>query len=590
MEDAMPEHDNLDELPPPRKGPRNPPPERTSAAAEAISQADDRSVYDWLQEIGSGAVLRITLTRVSPKEWVGTDGQRHLVAGYLDEFDYLITENEIKTRFGGGRFQVKVYKPGPKGNRVYAGARTFEIQGDPKLTGEAFIPTGGGQERMEPNAGDVSLQRQALSAMTQQATDAQKRAWQIEDEMRRGRNQGIDTELLKAMSDPMKEQVRSMESRFSDLSKQLAEKDKQLLDIVTRKPEATFQDRILEKMVDSESVRIEAIRVRHDSELRQLRQSNADDLKASREHLNDELKQRERAHERELDTMKSSLSGQIDSLKSSHEARVDGLKGRISDLERQLTEGKIEITELRTRKEKGSVEMMQEIAVMKNGLEALGMSNPEGNEGSIWERLLGTALESPLAKAVAARVEQAPPAQQPQAQQPRRRVITPEQRAAAQRAARAAASQGATPEQQMQAAQQAAAQVAEKPKKPKKKGPPQLDPVEVVTAVALMEASVRNGTDPAVFAASVRSMIPRDILDRIREQGIDKFLTETAKLDPGSPLATQMGRNFMRKVARILLEGAEMVAEAAPAPVPEPPVDPTAPVPAEQIIEEMKVE
>lgn len=573
----------------------------TSAAAEAISQADDRSIYDWLSDIGTGAVIRVKLHRTWPKEWPGPDGQRHLTAGYIDEFDSMISENDIMHRYGGGKFTIKAYKQNPKGSFIYAGSKTFELRGDPKLTGDVYnVAAGGGPSHGEPrtlDSLDAPIQHRAMAAMERQATESQRRAWQLEDESRKSRNIGIDPELLRTLSDPMRDQVRSMEHRLGEMTKLLSDKDQRIIDLVTRKPDGpTFQDRILEKMVDGESARVEAIRVQHDAELRTIRENQSAELRQAREHMADELKQRERSHERELDTLRASHASAIDAIKSSNEARIDGLKGRISDLERQLTEAKTEVAELRARKEKGPVEAMQEVAQLKNAMEALGIGGgAEGEGGSIWERILGTALESPLAKAVAARVEQAPTASPPQAQRPpQRRVITPAQRAAARQAAQVAAQQGATREQQMVVAQAAAQEVAQaeqvvakKAKKAKKAAA--VDPAEVVAAVAFMEAAVRNNTDPVTFAESVRSMIPKPILDRIRAIGIDKFLAEHAKLEPSSPLTTQMGRNFIRKVARILIEGTaeEPPAEAVPVPVAVP--EPQAAT-AEEIAEEMKIE
>jgi hypothetical protein len=50
-------------------------------------------------------------------------------------------------------------------------------------------------------------------------------------------------------------------------------------------------------------------------------------------------------------------------------------------------------------------------------------------------------------------------------------------------------------------------------------------------------------------------MIPEPILRVLRERGVDAFLDQVAQLDSASPLAQQGGRSYVRKVAKVLLDG-----------------------------------
>jgi hypothetical protein len=90
----------------------------------------------------------------------------------------------------------------------------------------------------------------------------------------------------------------------------------------------------------------------------------------------------------------------------------------------------------------------------------------------------------------------------------------------------------------------------------------ELNPLEVATAVTFMEQSIVNGTDPRQFAESARSMVPKQVMAALKAQGVDAFLAQTAQLQDGSPLATQNGRNWARKVARYLVEGGPQAPEA----------------------------
>ena len=60
-------------------------------------------------------------------------------------------------------------------------------------------------------------------------------------------------------------------------------------------------------------------------------------------------------------------------------------------------------------------------------------------------------------------------------------------------------------------------------------------------------------TPPEQFAESARTMVPLEIRTALRERGVDHFL-EVAKPEESSPLLTQVGRNFLRKVAKALAE------------------------------------
>jgi hypothetical protein len=541
-----PDLDPVDESPPSPKPPlrKQPPPQRStqnaerSESANALAQDDDKTVWEWLREVGTGATLKIKLERKYPKEWVSPDGQRHLVGGFIDEFDEPFTEQEVRARCGGGKYYVKTWRqsPNPKGGWVYAGAKTFEIEGNPKVVSSDARQIGG-----TPNTGrrfdedDTSLQERALNTMEKLTMDAHKRARELEDKAHDPKP-GIDADLLKLLTDHPA--VRGMEARVADLNRALADKDARLFDLMTRRGEPTAQDRIFEKMVDGESSRIEAIRVQHDSELRQLRQSNADDMKSAREHMHGDLQLRERSHERELATLRETHMMQVKSIEQAYEARLDGFKGRMHDLERALAEAKVEVAELRAKKDKGPVESMEELASMKNAMEALGFGHNNNEDEPKWWQVAAGMVE-PLVKATATRVENAPPLEQPP---PQRRVMR-------RPGAPVPAGQPAQPGQVPMAMR--------KPKPaapPTPPGPPviEVSPIDLAAAIAFMESSIRNETPPAQFAESARSMVPKAILALIREKGADALYT-VAKIEDGSPLYSQAGRNWLRSVCRVLV-------------------------------------
>ena len=97
----------------------------------------------------------------------------------------------------------------------------------------------------------------------------------------------------------------------------------------------------------------------------------------------------------------------------------------------------------------------------------------------------------------------------------------------------------------------------------------QFDPAEVATAVTFIETAFRNGTKPEILAASARNLIPRAILTYVKSRGVDSFLNNVAQLDDNSPLATVAGRNYIRSMAKFLLEGIVDDEPAVPEPEPE---------------------
>jgi hypothetical protein len=528
--------------------PRNATPEVSNAALQQ-SQSDDKSIWDWMQEMGGAAgELRIKVDRKYPREWQG-----HHIAGYLDEFDEPFSEADIKQRFGGGKFQVKIQRRSPKGGGwVFAGAKTFEIEGDPRLSGALLTdhPPTPAAGALKPTTDDAT--EKAMDHMARSAELHQRRAWQLEDERRKGDN-GLTPELLKLVTD--NPQVRVMAQEMAELRRQAAEKDQRILELITNMNKAPTTPSVIEKtfehLVAGESHRIEALRTQFDSELRTIRENNRHDVDRERDRLKTELDSRERSHEREIASLREAHGQALKSIEQSYEARIEGYKRREHDLERQLTEARAEVTKLRDLKDKGPLDLVEEVAKMKNALEVL---SPEQEPTSTAERIFQGLMQSPVVQAVASRVENAPAAPPPAAPN----VDQMRRRRAAAAAARAgqAPPQGSNPE--------AAVIPLRKPRAPRPHVI-ELNPVEVAAAISFMEQSIVNGTDPRQFAESARSMVPKQVMMALRAQGVDAFLNSTAQLQDGSPLATQSGRNWARKVARWLLEGTTEEPTAPPA-------------------------
>lgn len=516
-----------EDIPIPARKPKPPAPEPSSRAASEQSQEDDQTTIQWLRGVGTGAVVKIKLYRISPKVWDG-----HQMGGHIADFDEPFDEDEIRTRFGGGKFQVKVENLTPKGRWQYAGARTIEIAGDPKITPEL---TGGYSSKNEPapvvQGEDTTMSRKAMETMERIATDSAARARELEDEARS--KSAFDPTLLNMLTQPLNARLDAAEREAEHFRRALADKDTRIMELITKKPETTIQDTLLGKMFDSESTRIESIRVQHESERRQLIEAHKAELESSRSYFRQEMQMKENSHIREIQSAKDTQEARIDSIKSGYEGRLDVLKGRISDLERQLAKAEAEIVDLRGKKEKSVFEQMEDMAKVKNAMETYFGKEEAEEKGSTIERIIGGVIESPIAQAIAGRMQNAP-ALQPQ--------MDPRMMQRAMRRPVAQPGQQANPGQQQQA----------QPPAPPKKKLPQFDPLEVTAARSFIENAIRSGADPEEFARGAASVLPGKLMEAIKEEGIDQFLTRVVKPEAGSPLTTMQGKNFLKKALKIL--------------------------------------
>ena len=71
----------------------------------------------------------------------------------------------------------------------------------------------------------------------------------------------------------------------------------------------------------------------------------------------------------------------------------------------------------------------------------------------------------------------------------------------------------------------------------------------VQAAVVYLEGAFRGNQEPSVVAQSLRSqgLVPDSVFQFMRDQGVDALLEKVARLEASSPLATQAGRNWVRK-------------------------------------------
>jgi len=497
---------------------------RESKVLQEMRNNEDRNLKEWLEEIAPGGALRVKVTRTSPKMWKGLN-----VGGSLATYDQQIDEDWIREHHGGGDFYLIVQKPKVNGaGWQYAGGRVIRIAGDPR-TDDVFRDKSGEQPAaaaaVNPAGGIVdrvvgSLERQLEREQArQQATP-----------------HGPDTETMRMLMQPMQQQVAQM-------SAMLREKDAQLMAAQQIKPEPRdeFRDKMLDKLLDGDSARITALRAQYESELRQVKQAAMDNEARLRDSFDRDKLALSMVHDREIATLRSAYDMKVAAQETGANTSRTLMDAEIRRLQADLSEAKAELAALRLKKDKTILEQASEFAAIK---EAIGdITGDDTKEKSGWEKGLELVGNLPIVQQQLSKLggEQAAPQPQPQLQQQRApRLLTgPDGNLYRQ-----------LPDGNVQLVRKRA------PKPPAAPGEAPLPDIPATTvklAVDYLETAFRGGQDPDQVATSVRSMIPAEVLAVIRDRGVDGFLTDIAKLEGTSPLASQAGRNWTRKVGKALV-------------------------------------
>lgn len=504
----------------------------TRAARNAINQ-EAESIHAWLAGYGSSGDIRVALYRRDPKRYKGVKTD-----GLLETWSEPITHELVQELHGGGKFQIQVHQAIPNkagiGQWRYAGSRMFDIAGPPRLSNirneDAYDNEGDdGKVPMAPMqaADDNPLSQRAMSLAESLTRESREEA----AELRRMMGQRQSDPAMMAM-------IEGLQRNLSELQRVSADKDSRLLQILNAPKDNSQVDQLVQALREANqdhAQRIAEMRAAHDSELRGLRQFHQQELSSQEKRLERQQEQSVASHQRELDAMRDTYRSSGDGQKQAYETRIESLKDAMSRLDHELHKAETELSTLRARKDAGPLEQIEKLVALKSGMESLMPApEPEGEDRSPLERIVEALMQSPVAKGVAQRLAGT-------SEQPTERMVAvrrPDGRVTQ------------LPESYVRQ-QQAAQAEAKQPPKPGAT----LKRHEVAMALQYMEQAYRNGTDPAVVAASARNLVPMDIQRFIGSKGVDVFLNDVAQLGGDSPLATVLGRQYARKVADFLMNG-----------------------------------
>lgn len=501
----------------------------SEAVINKIDPEGYKDIKEYLQSINTTGEIRVGLNRLKPTHWGANNTQ---IKGHLANFDEPISEEEIRDQYGGGTYLLKISGPGKDGRLVYFTNKTLHIAGDPKMPhGVADAANDAAVARAQPE--NPSVQIAAMDAMKSMVDRS------FEQKERPGHDAALQAVIAGLQADTR------------DLRVLLEKKDERLLELATAKPERSSSDELLGRVLEGESARIMALRTQHDSETAAMRERLAAELDRANASHERALERAEDSHKRELQLLQMTFEGRIQALQAAHQSESesykrelqntgDGYKRELSMIHAQYQEAKAELAALKLKKDKSPVESLQEMAALKDAFDSIGGGNaeetPKGKFESVLEGL------APAIEAISGRIATAaappPPAAPPAPPAPVFQQL-PDGRVVARKA------DGSVHE------------VRQRQKVKTESGVelPEIPAGDLALAIMYLENSARNDTEPAQFVKGIVGTVPGNITLAIRELGVDRFLTEVAKVPASSPLrATASGRNWIREVGRLLVE------------------------------------
>lgn len=336
------------------------------------------------------------------------------------------------------------------------------------------------------------------NAMVAQAMDAMRSAQERAD--RAASKTGMDAEMLRLISEPLASVNKDLQRQLDALRREMVSGagngnaiDKELLELEHR---------------------------RQDMALQHLR----DEVKRTNERAENECRESVRRHDRELETVRRMHDDRLESQRMMYEGRAEIQKGEVERLRAHVASLEAQVRELSdSASERRSVkDTVQQMMDMREALSPLDREAPaSGMLGRMAEKAFDKWVMSPDPAQMKAFLdrwsqEARPPAQQerrPSPSQPPR----PQERSAA----------GAAP----QPAAETKARVAQ--------------------AIQFLETAVTQGTPPRTVASGAKSLLDGATVAELAAHSVDDIIGSPL-VSESSPLATQVGRQFLREFLRHL--------------------------------------
>ncbi len=521
-----------------------------------IRLAEDRTLREWMDTLGTEGAYRIQISRSSPTvAWDAATRRNVSVKGHLATVTDLdnIDEEYLQREFGGGTFRLKVTRPG---NAQYAAHRTVEIAGEPRLdrlpsSSPPPVPATMGQAAATGDSPGVVTE--ALKMVKDAYADRDRSP------------KGMDP-VVQMMFEQMRAQAESQSRELSALRAELAAER-------TRKPDTDpFRDKLINTMFEGENAMTTRLREAHATEIRTLKEGFAQERAQAEARHDRVISDMTAAHARAIDNYKSSFERELKAMEHSHEVALasakttadvlkTSLESEVRRLERENADARAELKELRAsaKDEKDILSQLKKVKELKEMISG----DEDGKESSTLSEI-AQMVPSVIEGVGAIMNNRGGPAAAAQAQ------------AHAQAAAITAKPQRFAPGQMVQDPRtgQIMKVGPDGVLRPARKKPreittedgrqvaaPAVDPESAKKLVAYLEAAFNGNTEPAVVVRSAGAVIPADIIQWIRDNdteqtsGVDLFMRRVVNLPSNSPLASQAGRKWLRDLGRALIDG-----------------------------------
>ncbi len=521
-----------------------------------IRLAEDRTLREWMETLGTEGAYKIQISRSSPSvAWDAATRRNVAVKGHLATVTDLdnIDEEYLQREFGGGTFRLKVTRPG---NAQYAAHRTVEIAGEPRLD---RLPSSS-PPPPPAAAGAVHGSGDSPGVVTE-ALKMVKDAYADRDRSPKGMDP-----VVQMMFEQFRAQAESQARELSALRAELAAER-------TRKPDTDpFRDKLMNSMFEGESATTARLREAHATEVRTLKEGFAQERAQIEARHDRVISDMNAAHARALDNYKSSFEREIKAMESSHAVALASanttanvlkasLESEVRRLERENTEARAELKELRASA-KDEKDVLSQIKKMRELKEMI--SGEDDQEASTLGQI--AQMVPSVIEGVGAIINRGGPAAQAHAQAHAAQVQVATT-ARPQRFAPGQMVQDPKTGQLMKVGPDGVLRPARK--KPKEittedgrqVEAPVVEPENAKKLVAYLEAAFNGNTEPAVVVRSAGAVIPADIIQWIRDNdteqtsGVDLFMRRVVNLPPHSPLASQAGRKWLRDLGRALIDG-----------------------------------
>jgi cell division protein FtsB len=516
---------------------------KMSRPMHEIRLGEDQALKDYLDLLGPDGSIRVRIVRDTPRT-IRVNGRDYSTHGHLDTVNECVDEEYLSREYGGGTYNLTITsrRKSEGGSFKYAGHRQIVVAGDPKIE---KLPTNATQPATAPAQAPSGepLMKEVVGLLKDELSHA-----------REVKPEGISP-AVQLLIDQMREDARRRDRDLEQLRRDLAVAQNQ------KPPEDTFKDKLLSSLVDGESGRIVSIRAQHESELRSVKEGHLQEIRLIEDRHDRAVKQMQQSHELMLASLKASYEREIAALNTSHQVTaaattttssvtITTLNADIKRLEREVDTLRAENKDLRDRKDKPLLEQLKEMKTLKDAF-----SEDGDGDSSTADKVIAAvpaAIESiggliQMGRGQAAQLQPGA-AQQPQAQQPAKPRVAIHPKTGERFVQRGNQIIPAKPKPKL-----ITTDAGEQIEVPKIEGP------TLALIITMLEAAFGRDEDPAIIAQTSRAQIPPDILAWIQQHhtdqvsGVDLFMSKVAKLPGTSPLASQLGRVWLRKVGAALI-------------------------------------